>query len=451
MVHSVSLQSSIDTHTAPLLVMDRELRIVAANRACSRYFGEFSGIRDAQAVAETFAVDREARLKLRRDFFTSLEPYTCQETRRFGDQPAQEVRCHGFPLHAADGTMFLAELISPVAGASGQAPDDGMVGCDPAFLKARDRLARAGRAPTSVLVVGESGTGKELAARFVHDSSARADKPFVTVDCTVLGEGLIESELFGHERGAFTGSARAKQGLFELADGGTLFLDELGELPLGLQAKLLRAVEYGTFRRVGGTRTHKVDVRVVAATNRDLPQMVKDGRFRQDLYYRLAVFSVRLPSLRERLSDVPLLVDHLLREFSRNSGRVLALSDDARMALLRHSFPGNIRELRNLLQVGAALCEDGLIQAHDMELQSSAWAFGEESSPAPGPELEVVRDDSGEDDTAAETTLKPLHHVEAGYIRELLGRFNNNRSLVAEHMGVSTRTLSRKIKRYNLR
>jgi transcriptional regulator with PAS, ATPase and Fis domain len=336
-------------------------------------------------------------------------------------------------LHGADGVVYPGETVTPVADLSDQEPGDGIVGQSPAFLKAVERLRRAGRADTPVLIAGESGTGKELASRLVHEHSARSKGPFITVDCTVLGEGLIESELFGHERGAFTGSSGSKKGLFELADGGTLFLDELGELPLELQAKLLRAVEYGTFRRVGGTRTLQADVRVVAATNRSLGEMVREGRFRQDLFYRLAVFTVRLPPLRERPEDLQALVERFLAEMRTALDRPVDISPEALRRLQRHDFPGNIRELRNVMQVAATLCDQDVIGPDDLE-------FSVPERPLEDQQAEVEEEEG----------LKPLHKVEATYIGSLLRKYDFDRVKVAEAMGVSTRTLSRKMKRYNL-
>ena len=206
-----------------------------------------------------------------------------------------------------------------------------------------------------MLLLGESGTDKELVARAVHEASDRAASPLVVVDCASLPETLFESELFGHERGAFTGASASKRGLVEAADGGTLFLDEVGDIPLTLQVKLLRLLESGTYRRVGSTDLRRADVRVVSATHRDLRAMIAQGRFREDLYYRLSTFPIRLPSLRERVEDIPLLAETLLARVSGRSRR-LALSADALRRLMNYPFPGNVRELRNVLERAALLC-----------------------------------------------------------------------------------------------
>ena len=219
-------------------------------------------------------------------------------------------------------------------------------------------IERVAPARTTVLVTGESGVGKELVARAIHERSPRAEKPFVAVNCGAIPEGLIESELFGHEKGAFTGATQAKPGLFELADGGTLFLDEIGELPLHVQVKLLRALQQRTVRSVGGVKDVEVDARIVAATNRDLADEVKAGRFREDLYYRLNVIGLKVPPLRARREDVLLLAEHFLRRFGEEQGRTLHLSREAQAALLDYDFPGNVRELENLMERAATLSPD---------------------------------------------------------------------------------------------
>ena len=221
------------------------------------------------------------------------------------------------------------------------------------------------QAPTSatVLLLGESGTGKELAANTIHAGSPRAGHPFIKINCAALPEGLIESELFGHEKGAFTGAVGMRKGRFEAADGGTLFLDEIGELAVSTQVKLLRVLQEQEFERLGGMETRKVDVRVVAATSRNLEQMVKDGLFRRDLYYRLNVFPVSMPPLRERQGDIPLLVENFLEKYGHKIGkRGLRVAPEAEALLLAHSWPGNIRELENVIERAVILTTDGLIR-----------------------------------------------------------------------------------------
>jgi transcriptional regulator with PAS, ATPase and Fis domain len=228
------------------------------------------------------------------------------------------------------------------------------------FLKMLDHLHRVAPTDTTVLIEGESGTGKELVARAIHDSSKRSLKPFITVDCTGLPEALIESELFGHEKGAFTGAYALKRGLVEEADGGTLFLDEIGDIPIGLQAKLLRFLESGTYRRVGSNQLRHANVRLLSATHRPLKKLVENGEFRNDLYYRISTFPLSVPSLRERRDDLPVLITSLLRRIE--SGITYRVSDQALKLLNAYSFPGNIRELKNILERSVLLCDGKTIK-----------------------------------------------------------------------------------------
>ena len=231
------------------------------------------------------------------------------------------------------------------------------------------RASRVAATDATVLLRGESGTGKEVVARFIHESSPRRNGPFVAINCAALPEQLLESELFGYERGAFTGAQQPKVGQVELATRGVLFLDEVSEMSLVSQAKLLRFLQEREFQRLGGTRMQKANVRIIAASNRDLRQAVERGTFREDLFYRLQVFDIALPALRERISDIPVLADHFLTELSESIGyRQTRLSDEACNALMQHAWPGNIRELRNALESAAILCDDGVIELSHLSL-----------------------------------------------------------------------------------
>src|SRR5256712_165485 len=244
-----------------------------------------------------------------------------------------------------------------------------IVGQHPAMQKLHRVIAQVARTTATVLISGQSGTGKELIARAIHGQGPRRDKPFVAVNPAAITESLIESELFGHERGAFTGAHQRKLGKFELAQGGTLFLDEIGTLKAELQAKLLRVLQEREIERVGGTRSIKIDVRVVAATNVDLKEAIRSGAFREDLYYRLNVVPIEVPPLSERITDVPLLVDHFIRRYSREfSKRVDGLSRDALAAFKQHGWPGNIRELENVIKRCVVLAEGPLVQLNDLPL-----------------------------------------------------------------------------------
>lgn len=247
-----------------------------------------------------------------------------------------------------------------------------MIGVNGGFLKALQQAQAVGPTATTVLIAGETGTGKELMARAIHDLSPRREKPFVRVNCAALPMGLVESELFGHERGAFTGAEQKRSGRFELANGGTLFLDEIGEMPLEAQAKLLRVLEDGLVDRVGGTRPVSVDVRIIAATNADLLSLVGAGRFRPDLYYRLHVFPIVLPPLRERLEDIPFLVRHFLEGYRVKLKRpALELSAESMTCLTRYSWPGNVRELQNVIERAVILARSPVVTV-DLQLSTTA-------------------------------------------------------------------------------
>ncbi|BDG04913.1 sigma-54-dependent transcriptional regulator [Anaeromyxobacter oryzae] len=270
-------------------------------------------------------------------------------------------------LVAVKNALALQSLRAENAALRREAGLSEMVGGGPAMQRLFDLVRRAAPSEGRVLVTGENGTGKELVARAIHENSRRKDGPFVKLNCAAVPADLIESELFGHERGAFTGAVAARKGKFELADGGTLFLDEVGDMPAAMQAKVLRVLQEGEFERVGGGQTLKCDVRVVAATNKDLQAEVQAGRFREDLYYRLNVVPIHAPPLRERKEDVPELSTRFLAEAcERNGRRPMRLARDAVLALQAHGWPGNVRELRNLVERLAILCDGPEISADDV-------------------------------------------------------------------------------------
>ena len=311
---------------------------------------------------------------------------------------------------------------------------EGIIGSSPPMQRLYEVLGQVSPTNVTVLILGESGTGKELVARAIHVNSPRAQENFVAVNCAALSEGLIESELFGHVKGAFTGAVANKDGRIVFADGGTLFLDEVGDMPLATQAKLLRVLESREVTPVGGNATRKVDIRLVAATNRDLKEMVAAGTFRGDLLYRLQVVTIELAPLRERKADLPLLVDHFVQELAAQHGRtVRALAPEARTLLTRYPWPGNVRELRNvienmvLLARGDVLTEADVpepVRSHDAVLAKAAGGFA--------------------------LAGHSLAEVERELIRENLKLFGGNREKTAKVLGIGERTLYRKIKEYGL-
>ena len=302
------------------------------------------------------------------------------------------------------------------------------------LLKAIEKIAPS---RSSVMITGPTGVGKELVARAIHDASPRRDRPFVALNCAALAPGVLESELFGHEKGAFTGATERKIGRFEKADTGTLFLDEVGEIDGNIQVKLLRVLQDGEFERVGGNQTIKVDVRVVAATNRDLSQAIQEGRFREDFYYRLNVFSLNVAPLRERRDDIPALIDHFLRKFSMEMGKdITGVDDDVIGFFLRYPWPGNVRELENVLERAMVLVEGNTITRD--ELPQELLFAQEEPEPEPQP-----AEPEG-------SLVERTDRMEAELIRGALERFHWNKTKAAQHLGIKRTTLQYKIKKYGL-
>lgn len=305
-----------------------------------------------------------------------------------------------------------------------------IIGESPAMKRLFEDLHRIADTDASVLISGESGTGKELVARALHEQSRRKTKPFVAINCAALPEPLLESELFGHRRGAFTDAVTDKQGLFVQADGGTLFLDELGEFPLALQPKLLRALEERAVRPVGGDKEMRFDVRLIAATNRDLETAVEEKRFREDLYFRVNVIQIKLPPLRSRGTDVLLLAQHYLEEFAAANGKkIIGFSDATAQKLLDYSWPGNVRELRNAVERAVALTRYDRIAVDDLPDKIRNYR---------GTHLELGGDNP--------TELLPMEDVERRYIQHVLKVTNGNRTQTAQILGFDRKTLYRKLK-----
>ncbi|KAB2888002.1 MAG: AAA domain-containing protein, partial [Burkholderiaceae bacterium] len=329
--------------------------------------------------------------------------------------------------------LAYVERLTTVRSASARPSAQGLVGRSAPFLLALEAVQRVARSALPVLLLGESGTGKELFARAVHEASDRATGPFVVVDCSGLTETLFESELFGHEKGAFTGASARKAGLVETAQGGTLFLDEMGDVPLSMQVKLLRLIESGTYRRVGGVETRQANFRLVAATHKPLRRMVEQGLFRQDLYYRISAFPIVLPALRERRGDIPLLVDSILQRGEPQER--LRISPPALALLQAHAWPGNIRELRNVLERARLYADAGMIQPKDLPpdlggpVGAGMPASGDgalSSTSGPPARGRLARDDEA--------------------LREWVRNFQGTRCALAQSLGISERTLYRRLR-----
>jgi two-component system response regulator AtoC len=308
---------------------------------------------------------------------------------------------------------------------------ENIVGRSSGMLQVYKTIARVADSRSTVLITGESGTGKELIARAIHFNSSRAAKPFVAVDCGALAETLLESELFGHVRGAFTGAVVNKKGLFEEADGGTCFLDEIGDISAAMQAKLLRVLQEHEIKKVGGTDTIKIDVRIVAATNKNLEELVEEKKFREDLFYRLNVVTIHLPPLRERAEDIPLLADHFLRKYmGENKKNVSQISPEAMEFLLTYGWPGNVRELENVIERSVTLSHRSVILPDDLPRRIRAEKKGDLAQTLP--------------------SHLPLAELEKIYIQKILEEAGGKKKKAADILGIDRRTLYRMAARFGL-
>ena len=317
----------------------------------------------------------------------------------------------------------------------------GMIGKSPSMRAVYQLIEKVAPTPSSVLITGESGTGKELVARAIHNHSPRRDAPFISVNCAALSEHLLESELFGHEKGAFTDAVVMRKGRFELADTGTLFLDEVGEMPPQLQAKLLRVLQDKSFERVGGNATLQVDVRILAATNKELKDEVDKGHFREDLYYRLNVIHIHLAPLRERVDDIPALVNHFLEKNSASLGRALDISPEALRLLVSLPWEGNVRELENTIERAAILCNSDRIEPEDVQPDSSQLVNAHEWST--GLELNQFIPDNL-------SLAEVLNGIEERLVRKALDDTGYVQARAAEQLGITKSLLQYKMKKYNL-
>ena len=324
----------------------------------------------------------------------------------------------------------------------GKSGFSGMVGKNPKMLQVYQLIEKVSPTHASVLITGESGTGKELVAKAIHMNSPRESKPFIAVNCAALSDNLLESELFGHQKGAFTGAVTMRKGRFELADQGTIFLDEVGEIPLALQAKLLRVLQEKTFERVGGGKTIEVDVRIISASNKDLREEVAGGRFREDLFYRLNVIPVNLPALRERMDDMRLLADFFIAKYQRELAKpALRISGDAMKLLMKLPWEGNIRELENTIERAAILCSGDVIEAEDVQPDT----LYSDERPAWGQDMDlrqIVPDNAGLNEV--------LYAVEKQMLTQALMETDYVQARAAENLGITKSLLQYKMKKYQI-
>lgn len=417
-----SLISFLEHEAQPMIVLDPDYTILAANVAYQRQFGSIGQPVTGHKCyrishhydAPCDQAGEHCPMKKAQELRGPDRVLHIHHTPRGPEHVAVELR----PIFDAGGNITAyVERLEVVRSASAKPSEEGLVGRSAAFNRVLAALQRVAPSMLPVLLLGESGTGKELFARAVHENSARATGPFVVVDCSGLTETLFESELFGHEKGAFTGATSRKPGLVDTAQGGTLFLDEIGDVPLSMQVKLLRLIESGTYRRVGSVETQHANFRLVAATHKSLEHMMARGEFRQDLYYRISAFPIVLPPLRDRPDDIALLVQSFLRRAGAGK-RTLTIDADALAQLQRRTWPGNIRELRNVLERASLFADDGVIRVEQL------LAAPVEQGTAPGL---PVRGDS--------IALAELH-----------ASFGGTRKELAAHLGLSERTLYRRLK-----
>ena len=434
-----ALMSYLDGLPEPHIVFDMDYRIVSANTAYLREYAQGQDVRGQTCyeVSHRFQAPCDqagescprarALVSGQRERVLHLHHTPCGEA---------YVNIELAPLKDRRGRIrYFIEKMESLAHHHGAPGEQGMVGRAPAFRATLEMALRVAPSAASVLLLGESGTGKELMAKAIHEASPRASAPFVVVECASLSETLFESELFGHEKGAFTGATSARVGLAESANGGTLFLDEVGDIPMSMQVKLLRLLETGTFRRVGSSDLRHTDVRVIAATHRPLREMIAQQQFRVDLYHRLSTFPIRLPPLRERREDLPLLADTLLARVAPL--RHLSIAPAGQHRLMSHPFSGNIRELRNVMERAALFCDGDVIELSHIEqaLAADAWESGAPTAlavpmvSAPVPAL------PGHRQAQADAALWEAAQAHRG-----------SRAELAASLGMSERSLYRKLK-----
>jgi two-component system response regulator AtoC len=434
----------IDILPDPFVIIDRNFRIVAANRKYTERFGMSPETVVGQCChkvshhSDVPCSQHGEHCPLETVFETG-QPTQVMHIHYSKDGKQEFVQLQANPIRGADGeVMYMGEYINPITHYF----DKGalLVGRSRALMRMISILQRVAPTQSTVLLLGESGVGKECVAQYLHQYSSRPAGPFVVVDCGSLGEQLIESELFGYEKGAFTGANARKKGLIEAANGGTLFIDEVGELPLALQTKLLRVLESGSLRRVGGTEYLKVDVRIVAATHRNLKQMVQDNKFREDLYYRLSAFPIIIPALRERKDDVPLLAEHFLAGIE-DGEQYLPLAPQVIETLLGYDYPGNVRELRNIIERAVILAAGSAITPDHIVLEMN------DNNDDPYAEREELLDESLHSEITQRMLVRRRDEVDEDSVLQALHQHNGHRKAAAQMLGISERTLYRHMKK----
>jgi transcriptional regulator with PAS, ATPase and Fis domain len=444
----IALKSIVDTYEEPFVVIDKKYCIRGFNKAFEETF---------HADPEMMVGKKCYEVTLLKDLPCSLDnetcpyvnafklsmPSTCRHTNNTPDGQVHKLSIKGYPLLGADNETYLGMLVQSYAEkhVGDGLQHEHLVGRSPEFHEFIEKLDLAASSVAPVLLFGETGTGKGLAASQIHTLSDRKAHPFVTIDCTVLSETLFESEMFGHEPGAYTGSVGRKEGLVELAHNGTLFLDEISEMPTAMQAKLLRLIETGEFRRVGGKKTLKTNVRIISATNRDLLERMEQRFFRKDLFYRIAVLTIRTPALREHRSDIPLIVNEILFRMGKHANRTFRITPAAIDCLMNYDYPGNVRELRNILQLAATYSKNGTIDITEIGKYTQLGSVNGQSL------CVLPESDSG---APPSSTRKLMQDTEAKYIIDALAANRGNRSDAARALGLSERTLYRKLKQYGI-
>ena len=442
----IELQSVIDAHDNAFVVIDKDYTIVAANKAyCDAYGVEPDKIVGNKCHQVSHHSDVPCHLIgedcPHKKVFETGEPHQVLHIHFDQHDEEEHVRIKGSPIRGADGELLLGESVFPIAKSEELNCDEQrMLGSSPAFQACVEEIASAAKLDVPILLNGESGVGKEMAAQFAHNKSSRSTKPFIAIDCTAISEDIFESELFGHEPGAFTGCVGRRNGMIEAADGGTLFMDEIGEVPLSIQSRLMRVLETGKYRRMGGGVDQTVDIRVVCATHDNLRKRVDEGTFRADLYYRIAGVSITIPPLRERRADIPPLVKALVKRIKDSNGVQCKITHETLELLRGYDYPGNIRELKNILQKAASLSTNNIITADLLELDEYANIY----------QNPLADRRSFARNNANNTNGRSMTELEAEHIKLLLIQFNGHRTKVADVLKISERTLYRKLKQYGL-